>query len=131
MYHGWADNLISPQNSINYFETLVDESGSRATTQASTRLFMVPGLGHCSGGPGPTQFDKLEILDAWVDRGIAPDRIVASSTTTPAFTRPLCPYPQVAEYSGTGDRAAAANWQCVAKTPIADREFYKRGLNIF
>lgn len=131
MYHGWVDPLIAPQNSINYYESLVDRVGSRSTVEQSARLFMVPGMGHCAGGPGASVFDTLDVLDAWVERGEAPTQIVARSTANPAFTRPLCPYPQVAEYVGSGDRAAASSWRCAPGTPSADLDFYRRGLNIF
>jgi feruloyl esterase len=131
MYHGWSDNLISPQNSINYYETLVEQSGSRSQTENSTRLFMVPGMGHCSGGPGATSFDTLTSLDNWVETNQAPPTLTATSTSTPAFTRPLCPYPQVAEYKGAGDRNTAANWQCTVRPAVADTQFYRRGLNVF
>lgn len=131
MYHGWVDPLIAPQNSINYYETLVAQAQSRGQVEESTRLFMVPGMGHCSGGPGATAFDSLDVLDAWVERGQAPARIEARSTTTPIFSRPLCPYPQTAEYAGTGERTLASNWRCVASPAIADIDFYRRGLNVF
>ena len=78
------------------------------------RLFMVPGMAHCSGGEAPNQFDGLEALEAWVEQGKAPDFIVASHSTDGKLdrTRPLCPYPQVAVYQGRGSTNDAANFSC-------------------
>jgi feruloyl esterase len=78
------------------------------------RLFMVPGMGHCSGGTDPTNFDTLAALEMWVERGIAPDRIIGSHLTNGAVdrTRPLCPYPQEAVYTGRGSIDDAANFVC-------------------
>jgi len=83
-------------------------------TQTFARLFMVPGMGHCAGGPGPTSFDALTAVEQWVERGVAPTQILAShkenSVTT--MTRLLCPYPQEAVYTGRGDTNDAANFIC-------------------
>ena len=77
---------------------------------------MVPGMGHCSGGEGPDTFDMMSALDSWVDKGTLPQRIEASKITAGKVTRtrPLCPYPQVARYKGTGSIDEAANFACVA-----------------
>jgi feruloyl esterase len=80
------------------------------------RLFMVPGMGHCGGGPGPNSADYLTALENWVEKGIAPDSIVATHTTSTGVvdrTRPLCTYPKVARYKGTGGFDDAANFACV------------------
>src|SRR5690606_5318294 len=90
------------------------------------RLFMAPGMDHCSGGEGPSEFDTLGALDAWATTGTAPDRIVATRPTAVAgppgappapprapMSRPLCPYPQYAQYTGSGDTNAAENFRCV------------------
>ena len=130
MYHGWADPLISSQNSINYFNALVGNdnhgfqqasfagNGSLARTQSYARLFMVPGMYHCSGGPGPNTFDALTPLLNWVEKGVAPETITATkyvNDTPPAvqMTRPLCVYPKVAKYNGSGSASIAANFTCV------------------
>jgi feruloyl esterase len=78
------------------------------------RLFMAPGMGHCGGGEGPNTFDMLTALEEWVEHGQAPDRIVASHSSNGAVdrSRPLCPYPQVAAYTGTGNAEEAANFVC-------------------
>ena len=76
---------------------------------------MVPGMGHCSGGEGPNDFDKIGALEAWVEQGKTPDQIVAAHNTGGKAdrTRPLCPYPQVARYKGTGSIDEAASFSCV------------------
>jgi feruloyl esterase len=80
------------------------------------RLFMAPGMGHCGGGPGVNTFDSIGTLEKWVEKGIAPDQMMG--TGAQGLTRPLCPYPQYAEYKGTGDLKNAANWTC--KAPAAE-----------
>jgi len=119
-YHGWADPGIPPQNSIDYFESVrvaVDDEHF----DDAYRLFMVPGMGHCDGGDGPDHFDALGALDGWVERGEAPDEIIASrvNTTTGAVerTRPLCAYPKIAVYLGEGSTDDAASFRCVAEQP--------------
>jgi feruloyl esterase len=117
MYHGWADMLIAPENTVNYYTSVVNASGGVAAVSDSIRLFMVPGMGHCVGGDGPSNFDKLGPLEQWVERKKAPDRLVATHLTGGAVdrTRPLCPYPQVAVYSGTGSTNDAANFACTLR----------------
>jgi feruloyl esterase len=135
MYHGWADPLIPSQSSINYFNALVGNDGhdghgfqqasfgdgnpALRRTQSYARLFMAPGLYHCSGGPGPNVFDALTPLVTWVEGGPAPETIIATkfvADTPPAvaMTRPLCVYPKVAKYNGSGSTSIAANFTCVA-----------------
>ncbi len=137
MYHGWADPLIPSQSSINYFNALVagSQAGFQNTsfeaggnpalqrTQSYARLFMVPGMYHCSGGPGPNVFDALTPLITWVEAGKAPDTIIATkfNNDTPSdgvqMTRPLCVYPKVAKYNGSGSTSDAANFTCVTDEP--------------
>ena len=119
MYHGWADPLIPSQSSINYFNALV---GHDSKTQEYARLFMVPGMFHCSGGPGPNVFDGLTPLVNWVEHGVAPETIIATkfvADTPPAveMTRPLCMFPYVATYKGSGNTNVATNFACVADEP--------------
>jgi hypothetical protein len=92
-----------------------DARGLRNTAEFY-RLFMVPGMQHCSGGPGPSSFDMLEALDRWADKGIAPEKVIASHLTngTVDRTRPLCPYPTEAHWTGTGSTDDAANFVCAA-----------------
>jgi feruloyl esterase len=123
-YHGWADPDISPLNSINYYESVIHFDGhgqdrGLADTQSFFRLFMVPGMYHCNGGPGPNTFDGVNALENWVERGAAPDRIVASHSTngTVDRTRPLCPYPQEAQWKGLGSTDQAENFVCSLPKP--------------
>ena len=90
--------------------------GGAAKATEHVRLFMAPGMGHCGGGEGPDTFDKVKALEDWVERGKAPARFEASHSTNGRVdrTRPLCPYPQVARYSGTGSIDDAANFACKA-----------------
>jgi feruloyl esterase len=111
MYHGWNDQNIAPRNSINYYNSVMDVMGSKAETQNFLRLFMAPGMGHCSGGVGPNTFDSLTPLAQWVENGTAPAQITASNSVR-GITRPLCPYPQVAQYDGSGSTDDAANFGC-------------------
>ncbi|MES1258378.1 MAG: tannase/feruloyl esterase family alpha/beta hydrolase, partial [Acidobacteriota bacterium] len=118
-YHGWSDPDITPLNSIQYYESVAQfmsrggNHGLRDTKQFY-RLFMVPGMQHCSGGPGATVFDMIEPLENWVEKGAVPERVVASrlSNGAPERTRPLCPYPEEAKWSGTGSTDDAANFVC-------------------
>jgi feruloyl esterase len=113
MYHGWGDQNISPRSSVNYYERLVNTLG-KPQVNDSVRLYMVPGMGHCSGGEGPDQFDMLAPLEQWREQGSAPVEVIASKITNGkvAFTRPLCPYPQGARYRGTGSTDQAENFVC-------------------
>jgi feruloyl esterase len=117
MYHGWIDPLVAPRNSVNYYTSVTKALGSAAKVDDAMRLFMVPGMGHCVGGDGPSNFDKLSALEQWVEHKKAPDRIVATHIANGAVdrTRPLCPYPLVAIYSGTGSTNDAANFACKAR----------------
>jgi feruloyl esterase len=112
MYHGWSDPQISARSTVQYYEGVLRAMGPRAKDTA--RLFMVPGMNHCGGGPGVTSFDMLTALERWVERGIAPERIPASRIADGKImrTRPLCPYPQVAAYKGSGSTDDAANFAC-------------------
>ena len=115
-YHGWSDPQISPANVTQYYHRVVDTLGGVSEVHDSYRLFMAPGMAHCGRGDGPNTFDMVTALEEWVEQGKAPDRIVASRATngTVDRTRPLCPYPQVAAYTGTGSTDDAENFRCVA-----------------
>jgi feruloyl esterase len=146
-YHGWGDGAIAPRDSIAFFEKVKaflnrypdPRSSQPSDIQAFYRLFMVPGMQHCSGGPGAVNFgnddiaalsatpddadnDILLALDRWVTEGVAPDKIIASGKIGAdaksgsegiRLTRPLCAYPAVAHYKGQGDTNAAGNFECV------------------
>ena len=113
MYHGWNDQLIAPRNSIDYYNAVLYAMGVRRTSD-SVRLYMVPGMTHCSGGDGTFDFDMLPVLDAWVERAQAPAAITASRKN-PDRTRPLCAYPLAAVYGKSGSTDDAANFSCALR----------------
>ena len=112
-YHGWNDPQISPGNSVAYYQSVVDKLGEK-TVEDSYRLFMVPGMAHCGGGEGPNSFDVVTALEEWREGKQAPERVIASrfQATQLLRSRPLCPYPQTAVYSGSGSTDRAANFVC-------------------
>jgi feruloyl esterase len=131
LYHGWSDAAIPALNAINYYQSAVTKAGAK-TADSFLRLYMVPGMEHCGGGAGPNVFGQFGVgagdrfhdidtaLEAWVEQGQAPERIVATkykNGMNPAGgmerTRPLCPFPQAAKWSGSGSTDDAANFQCM------------------
>ena len=122
MYHGWADPGVAPRASVNYYKAALDTSRGAGLQPAedSIRLFMVPGMGHCGGGEGPNAFDMMSALEQWKEQGQTPVRIVAAHRTAGKVdrTRPLCPYPQVAKYKGTGGIDDEANFTCESPSPV-------------
>jgi feruloyl esterase len=115
LYHGWTDPLIAAQNSIDYVAQVEATLGA-AKTRNAVRLFLAPGMNHCSGGEGPSVIDIIGALDAWSDTGRAPEVLTASRPVGAApRSRPLCAYPAVAKYQGSGSTDDAANFVCVAK----------------
>jgi feruloyl esterase len=115
MYHGWTDPQVPPLNTIAYFNDVLEAAGESARGK-SIELYMAPGMNHCWGGEGPDSFDTVSVLEQWMQTGNAPARIVASPSTESAVyrTRPLCPYPQVARYTGIGSINSAENFRCEA-----------------
>ena len=115
LYHGWADPQVTPMNSVNYFNDVVKKLGP-AVIGRSIELYMVPGMNHCGGGPGTDSFNKMAAIEQWIADGTAPKQILASHLTngTVDRSRPLCPYPQVAAYKGSGATDDAANFACKA-----------------
>jgi hypothetical protein len=130
IWHGWSDPAISPLNAIRYYESVREKMGARET-DAFARLYMLPGVQHCDGGPGPAGFNGANAsqpdaehdvnlaVERWVEEGVAPAQIVAAKFKTPgepasgiARTRPLCPYPQVARYKGKGSTDEAGSFTC-------------------
>jgi feruloyl esterase len=111
MYHGWADPGISPWNSIQYYESVIQEMGP--DQDEWMKLYMVPGMGHCSGGPGPYEFELLTVMEKWREDQREPQEIQAPNPES-GLTRPLCPYPQTAAYDGRGDKTRASNFDCKA-----------------
>lgn len=133
MYHGWSDAAIPPQSTIDYYQTVRSKMGAKDTA-SFVRLFMVPGMQHCGGGPGPSNFgaggvpeadaqhDVAAALEQWVEKGVAPEQVIAAkykgtnSASGVVRTRPLCAYPKVAHWNGTGSSDDAANFTCVDQT---------------
>jgi hypothetical protein len=127
IYHGWSDAAISALNTIDYYNSVSAKMGASETAQF-VRLFMVPGMQHCGGGPGLNSFGQLGFgsaapdpqhniylaLEQWVEKGAAPDKIIASGQGG-KLTRPLCAFPQAAKYKGTGDTNEEANFVCAAE----------------
>jgi feruloyl esterase len=113
-YHGWADPGPAPENTINYYEAVQKKLGG--SQDDWMRLFLMPGVGHCGGGVGPDQADFLGALEKWRESGAAPAQIIA--TRNPGrggqteMTRPLCPFPQIAKYNGSGSTDDARNFTC-------------------
>jgi Tannase and feruloyl esterase len=132
IYHGWNDPAISPWNSIHYYESVQKQIGAEQASSVA-RLYMAPGVEHCASGPGPSSFGQLgmattgatkygifDSLVDWVEKSSPPESVVATKYTPGAngenkvvMTRPLCPYPQVAKYKGSGDTNDAASFSCV------------------
>ena len=114
MYHGWNDQAIAPLNSVNYYSSVLKNLGGEKKAADDVRLFMVPGMGHCGGGEGPNTFDQMSAIQQWVEQGKAPETMIASHSDkgTVDRTRPLCRYPRVAKYKGTGSTDDAANFTC-------------------
>ena len=131
VYHGWNDPAISPWNSIAYYESVQKRMGEERTG-SFMRLYMAPGMEHCRGGPGPNSFGQLglptskgpkygvfDALVGWVEQGVPAESVIATkyapdahNETRVIMTRPLCPYPMVAKYKGTGDTNDSANFAC-------------------
>jgi hypothetical protein len=112
MWHGLSDAAILATSSIGYYETVEKFMGGRAATQDFFRLFLIPGVHHCSGGPGLTDFDALTLLENWVEKGQAPDVLVAGRKVNGVTerTRPVYPHPILARYSGKGDPKHASSF---------------------
>ena len=113
VYHGWRDQNFSPFLTLTYYKSVLEKMGSSGIADW-LRVFLVPGMGHCGGGEGPNAFDPVTALEQWVESGKAPDQMTASHRTDGKVdrTRPLCPYPQVAKYKGSGSIDEAANFSC-------------------
>jgi len=114
-YHGWSDPQIAPRASVTYYEGVLEKLGGKKNVEDFYRLFMVPGMAHCGGGDGTSNFDMLDALENWVEHGRPPDQIVASRVSDTGIvdrTRPLCPYPQRAQWKGTGSTDEAQNFVC-------------------
>lgn len=116
--HGMSDPIFSAFDTVDYYERLAANNGGMAATQNFARTFLVPGMNHCSGGPATDNFDSIQTMVDWVEKGIAPQSIAAKALPTntdfPNRTRPLCPYPQFAKYKGSGSVEDASSFVCSA-----------------
>jgi len=140
LYHGWNDAALPPMNTINYFQSVAAKLGQRQAN-GFMRLYMAPGMQHCGGGPGPDNFgqtvtraqsdpqhDLTLALERWVEQGVAPEMVIATKRqgappeAAALRTRPLCPYPQVARYKGSGSTDEAANFTCVIEHPVQKKK---------
>lgn len=110
IYQGMSDPVFSADDIIRYYRELTRDAGA---PEAWARLFLVPGMNHCGGGPATDDFDALTAIQQWTEHGVAPDRIIAHGRAFPGVTRPLCPYPKYAHYRG-GDQHSAASFECKA-----------------
>ena len=112
LWHGFDDPGPSPLGTIEYYENVRQAARPKAPAlDASLRLFLLSGVYHCRGGPGADAFDSLAALDRWVESGRAPDDMIATREDG-KLSRPLCQYPTLARYKGSGDPAAASSFEC-------------------
>jgi hypothetical protein len=115
LYHGMSDATFSALDTVDYYNRLVAANGGADAVQRWSRLFLVPGMGHCGGGSLSTpSFDLLTALVNWVEQGVPPDAVAATRIVEPRLSRPLCAYPRYAHYSGRGDPNDAASFECRA-----------------
>jgi feruloyl esterase len=109
LYQGISDYGLSAKELAAWYDRLAADTGGH--TQDWARLFLVPGMAHCSGGRATDQFDPLQAVQDWVEHGRAPERMVARGASFPGQSRPLCPWPQVARYA-QGDPKQAGSFEC-------------------
>ena len=112
LYHGVSDPVFSSNDTVAYYRALAADNGGMDATRAWARLFLVPGMNHCGGGPALDRFDPLAAVVDWVEKGVAPDRISATGASFPGRSRPLCPFPLQAHYQGTGSTDQSVNFAC-------------------
>jgi len=112
-FHGVSDPWFSALDTVDYYERMTAANGGSAAVQEWSRLYLVPGMGHCSGGPAALdRFDLLTAVVDWVEEGVVPDAVVSEGAAFPGRTRPLCSYPQHAHFTGSGDPQDALNYVC-------------------
>jgi hypothetical protein len=115
IWHGEADSLIFPRGTVDYCERVLRANGGQTRVGQFARLFMAPGVGHCGGGDGPSPNGVFETLVNWVEKGAAPETLAASRRRDDGtvLSRPLCAYPKIAKWNGSGSTDDAANFVCV------------------
>ncbi|HEV2248111.1 MAG TPA: tannase/feruloyl esterase family alpha/beta hydrolase [Terriglobia bacterium] len=111
-FHGDSDPWFSPLDTLNYYKSMATVNGGAEKVAGWSRFFLVPGMGHCGGGPALDRFDMLSAVVSWVEKGIAPDSVIATGRAFPGRSRPLCAYPKHAQYTGIGDSEDARNFRC-------------------
>ncbi len=111
LYAGWGDTTITPENTVLYYESVLNKMGRNQGD--FTRLFLVPGMAHCGGGNGPNTYDSIGAMEQWREKGVTPTQLTGFNATS-SMTRPICSYPQYAKYKGSGNLKDAANWSCAA-----------------
>jgi hypothetical protein len=111
-FHGDSDPWFSPLDTLGYYKSLAATNGGAEKVAEWSRMFLVPGMAHCGGGPSLDHFDMLSALVGWVEKGAAPESVVATGSAFPGRSRPLCAYPKHAQYTGSGDTQDARNFQC-------------------
>jgi feruloyl esterase len=111
-FHGDSDPWFSPLDTFQYYRSLAETNGGAKEVATWSRFFFVPGMSHCGGGPSLDHFDMLSAAVDWVEKGIAPESIIATGLAFPGRSRPLCAYPKHAQYSGHGNTEAASNFVC-------------------
>jgi len=111
LYAGWGDTTITPENTVLYYGSVLNKMGQNQGD--FVRLFMVPGMAHCRGGDGPNTFDTIGTLEAWREKNVTPTQMMGFNPQS-NLSRPLCAYPQVAQYKGSGNLKDASNWSCAA-----------------
>jgi len=111
-FHGDSDPWFSPLDTLEYYKSLAATNGGADKVAEWSRMFLVPGMGHCGGGPSLDHFDMLSALVGWVEKGVAPELVIATGPAFPGRSRPLCAYPKHAQYIGSGDTQDARNFQC-------------------
>ncbi len=114
LYTGMSDPVFSGHDLIRYYQQIEQDNGGERETQAFARLFLVPGMNHCSGGPGLDDFDTLDAMQSWVEEGKAPETMLSKGRAFPGRTRPLCAYPKITKYDGKGNPEDAASFSCQA-----------------
>lgn len=112
LYEGLSDPVFSADDILDYYRRFERDNGGPEKARETARLFLVPGMTHCGGGPSTDQFDALQALENWVEKGQAPLSMMARGQAFPKRTRPLCPYPEYASYNGSGDPEDGKNFTC-------------------
>jgi hypothetical protein len=111
-FHGDSDPWFSPLDTLGYYKSLSETNGGADKVAEGSSMFLVPGMAHCGGGPSLDHFDMLGAVVDWVEKGTAPDSVIATGHAFPGRSRPLCAYPKHAQYSGAGDTQDATNFRC-------------------